>query len=57
MEKQQKSHSEPHPESQSIICKYFGNAFIKSLKENQMLSSQKIYYLNVVMGCDVSKKK
>ena len=57
MEKQQKSHSEPHSESQSTICKYFGNALIKSLKENRVMNSQKIYYLNVVMGCDVSKKK
>ena len=38
--------------SSSIICKYFGNALIKSLKENHIVNSQKIYYLNMILGCN-----
>jgi hypothetical protein len=58
MEKQQQQQPPPSPQTElSPFCKYFGNAFIKSLKENQMLSSQKIYYLNMLLGCGNSQKK
>jgi hypothetical protein len=57
MEKPKKPHSEPDSESQSTICKYFGNAFIKNLKEKQLISSQRIYYLSMMMGCGNSQKK
>jgi hypothetical protein len=52
MEKQQN----PKTDS-STLCKYFGNEFIKCLKEKQLISSQRIYYLNMLLGCGNSQKK
>ena len=54
MEKQQSS---PQSQSDSIFCKYFGNAFIKCLKEKQLVNSHRIYYLNMLLGCGKSQKK
>ena len=40
------------PKQSSFFCKYFGNAFIRILKENQIVGSQKLYYLNILTKCN-----
>ena len=56
VEPTKKPQSQPEELQQSTLCKYFGNAFIKSLHDNHVINSQKIYYLSMMMGCGNYKK-